>query len=500
MYFFNVDNAWLLQFVHTMNRGLEYPPMNISVDLPGIKYQYGVVFLGYLLNRLPFLSAYQALLVALPITLYSLLFLVLYRMSRSIQGRADFGFLLILFILLFVRDGNFHLTRPIEGFVKITGVENNMFRLNQFTQLPALSGYLLIAALFHTVYFQKSYWISRSVFALIVFFKAAYFPMAMAVLGVEILYELHQRQKARYVFDISLLAATAAILKLYIQPNEYYDELTRWLGFTHNGPWVRFKLFGIINILGLIKYMLLAAPLIILRPTFKDAALGESMRKMVFVLIINVLILSIVYVDTPNSGQFTDPIGLLIVCLDAMAFAGFIATRNLIVTTIMAGHLFFFGISNLYGGLKAGVQTAFDPTKGHEYVNNKRLAEVLGSVKMTDRHLLATNDLRYPANGFSRPNRQFQMSSLFGHSFFNAEMLYSFVYFNGDAETRRKEYGRRKAVTDVLSDPGKSLKEESDSLRSLGITHVVLHLNYPHIDYGECTVIKRNEDYVMVSL
>jgi hypothetical protein len=210
--------------------------------------------------------------------------------------------------------------------------------------------------------------------------------------------------------------------------------------------------------------------------------------------------LTVFYVDTPNRGQFTDPIGLLLACLNAMAFKGFKASDNRFVTLILAGHLVFFGLSNVIGGLKAGIQTALDPSKGHEYVYNRPLAEVLGTVAVEESHLIATNDLRYPANDFSRPNRQHQMSSLFGHTFFNSEMLYSFVYFNGDSASRRKEYLARKAVTTVLCDTDRSLRNESEYLRSNGITHVILHLKYPYIDYSGYRPMGRNDDYVMIRL
>lgn len=500
LYFFNVDNAWTMQYVHSLTKGLTYPPWNISSDLPGIKYQHGAAFLGYLLSRLPFISPYQAMLVVIPIAFYSLVALVLFRMAGSIERRGGLGFLLVLFILLFMRDGSFSPFHPVKGFIKITGVENYIFRLNQFMQVQAMGGYLLLLSLIYHVYFKRSFWISRASFALMIFFKAAYFPMALVILGVETLQEMYRRQRSLYVFDICLMAATAVVLKLVVQPNEYYDEFTRWMDFTHKGAWVRIQPFGIIDALGLLKYLILAVPLLILRPSFSESGLGESMRKMVFVVVINVVALTVFYVDTPNKGQFTDPIGLLLVCLNAMAFKGFMASANRIVTVIMAGHLVFFGLSNVIGGLKSGIQTALDPSKGHEYVYNRPLAEVLGTVDVAESHLIATNDLRYPANGFSRQNRQYQMSGLFGHTFFNSEMLYSFVYFNGDTAWRRREYLARKAVTVVLSDSARSLRAESEGLRAKGITHVVLHLNHPHIDYSGYSPMGRNDDYVMIRL
>jgi hypothetical protein len=221
---------------------------------------------------------------------------------------------------------------------------------------------------------------------------------------------------------------------------------------------------------------------------------------MSFVLVINLCVFSIIYVDTPNRVQFTNPIGLLIVFMNASALAGFRVGKNPVVSSILAAHLFFFGFSNVIGGLKIAVETAIDPSKGHEYAYNRPLAEVLGHLKVSDRQVMATNDLRYPANGFKRINRQFQMSSLFGHTFFNAELFNGFIYFKGDTAARRREFKVREEVKFRLSDPTKDLRSEAASLRSLGITHVILHVKHPHIGYSGCTVLKENNDYVLLSL
>ena len=67
--------------------------------------------------------------------------------------------------------------------------------------------------------------------------------------------------------------------------------------------------------------------------------------------------------------------------------------------------------------------------------DNTQLAEVLGCVPL-DNSVVITNDLRYPADNYKRVNRQMQLSSLFGHTFYNAELTYIATGFPGTVNER----------------------------------------------------------------
>jgi hypothetical protein len=55
-----------------------------------------------------------------------------------------------------------------------------------------------------------------------------------------------------------------------------------------------------------------------------------------------------------------------------------------------------------------------NPQWGHEYCNNALLQRTLNQIPL-EGTTLATNDLRYPADGFSRDGNQFQFSAIYGH-------------------------------------------------------------------------------------
>jgi hypothetical protein len=74
------------------------------------------------------------------------------------------------------------------------------------------------------------------------------------------------------------------------------------------------------------------------------------------------------------------------------------------------------------------------PERGHEYADNRAIAGALAAIPVTDT-ILVTNDLRYPADGFSRENLQLQIPSLFGHQGFAVNSMYEAYPFS---EERRQ--------------------------------------------------------------
>jgi hypothetical protein len=108
------------------------------------------------------------------------------------------------------------------------------------------------------------------------------------------------------------------------------------------------------------------------------------------------------------------------------------------------------------------------PQDGHEFVDNRPLAEALAAIP-TDGTVIVTNDLRYPAQNFTRDERQMQIPALFGHQAFAANYAYEVVPF---AKERRE-------LQKLLQQP-----HWSDAIPAAARTHHWTHLlirkDYPH--------------------
>jgi hypothetical protein len=71
-----------------------------------------------------------------------------------------------------------------------------------------------------------------------------------------------------------------------------------------------------------------------------------------------------------------------------------------------------------------------EPERGHEFVDNRSIAQALAVIPV--RGVIVTNDLRYPAQRFSRSNRQMQIPALFGHQAFAVNYAYEAFEFSRD--------------------------------------------------------------------
>jgi hypothetical protein len=109
-----------------------------------------------------------------------------------------------------------------------------------------------------------------------------------------------------------------------------------------------------------------------------------------------------------------------------------------------------------------------NPAGGHEFVDNRPLAEALSVIPL-EGTLLVTNDLRYPAEGFRRDNRQMQIPALFGHTAFAINFEYEDY---PDSATRRE--------AQALLQQGNWTTAIDRAASEYGWTHVLIRNDYKH--------------------
>ena len=109
-----------------------------------------------------------------------------------------------------------------------------------------------------------------------------------------------------------------------------------------------------------------------------------------------------------------------------------------------------------------------DHEEGHEFVDNRAIGEALRVIPTID-SIIVTNDLRHPAQRFSRDNRQMQIPALFGHQAFAVNFAYEVFPFS------RERYELQPLLqAEQWSD---AIDEAS---RQYGWTHLLIHKDYRH--------------------
>jgi hypothetical protein len=111
------------------------------------------------------------------------------------------------------------------------------------------------------------------------------------------------------------------------------------------------------------------------------------------------------------------------------------------------------------------VQLVSDPESGHEFVDNRSLAEALVAIPTTGT-VIVTNDLRYPAQNFTRDYRQMQIPALFGHQAFAVNYAHEAVE-------------ERRPLQQLLQQPAWS-EAIMEAARLHRWTHLLIRKDYVH--------------------
>jgi hypothetical protein len=124
-----------------------------------------------------------------------------------------------------------------------------------------------------------------------------------------------------------------------------------------------------------------------------------------------------------------------------------------------------------------------DHEEGHEFVDNRAIGEALAVIP-TMGSIIVTNDLRHPAQRFSRDNRQMQIPALFGHQAFAVNFAYEGFTFSGE---------RRELQPLLQSEQWSDAIDEAS--RKYGWTHLLIHKDYRHPTAIPLQRVFENEDY-----
>jgi hypothetical protein len=133
-----------------------------------------------------------------------------------------------------------------------------------------------------------------------------------------------------------------------------------------------------------------------------------------------------------------------------------------------------------------------EPAKGHEYVSNARIGEVLSKIP-TQGTLIVTNDLRYPAENYKRKGRQFQFAGIFGH-----QNLMTNIAYVGVPKAERGDLRKLWKKLNTLFSGERWAAEVVKELKAkYPITHLVIHKNFPHPEDIPLEQVFENEDYIV---
>lgn len=492
--FFNVDSAFYLQFVHSFLDSGEYPPPRLdNYGLPGHGYHYGVMALAALMTHFTGIAPHTTFLLFVPLIGSAALAAAVNELLKTFDIISPKQRAVILFVLL-------------SGYMQFRYPGPECGRLLSFDGFGCFLEQMLQSAAPHlnTMHFGTLYGISLC------------FIVVLLTLN-----NIHRRRAPGYIIAVSLmpviktpyigfigLGVGGYSLFEFIKTRDYRDLLVPVLGgvvllanlllfgASRAAPaeTPSFEFLGTINTRDFntaLFYGTIGLSLLIVSNTW--SSVSSTWKQSLWFFLPLLLFGVVISIDARNAHQLFSVLPLFAyMYLLLVSIRGIECQRR--IGRLTSGVVLLLLTATGAVGLGKSIGTLiFVPENGYEYVDNGPIAEVLSQVPVNGT-LLVTNDLRYPANDYARDNRQFQLSALYGHKAFNAEMVYSKM-LQTSTEGSRRLYEDKQQARRVFKQDTWDAETTAELVSRYPITHFLVHRSYPHPDAIPLRVVARNSEY-----
>lgn len=426
--FFNADTGLYLTHVHELLADEGYPPASLFNVGEHFRYHYGTQNTAAVLARLSGAAPHRVLFLVIGPLLVLGCAAAAWRIAER-AARSGVPHALVMLIALFFVE--YPLGRMAERFLRdldegwgaALGAAVGALGSSQIFRggYPLLSRHQALFFTLVTVYVlffaerRRSAWLAVFSIGLLPLFKPAYFIGTGALAGLWALAVAH-RTRALGVLAIpaTALALGGALTATNVNPTA--TLVFSWRALAEN--WSKELTFG--------AHALLAAVIATRIP--RDAvaaAAGERPRWVPWAASLVTLALAAVLVTEfidyrQQRARHWDAAQML------YPSATFLAAAVILRLTAAWGRLDAAGrrrLASILIGITAlplGYQLAscgfvlLRPERWHEYADNRPIGRALREIPVAG-SVIATNDLRYPANGFRRDGFQMQIPALFGH-------------------------------------------------------------------------------------
>jgi len=407
--FFARDTPFFMQQVYALLRTESYPPPSLETYGFSFKYHYGFQAFAALASLMTGLKPHFVMFAVVHPLLEVLAGIVVYDLCRRLTGQRGAALACLFLVLLGSRQYfySYYLLDP-SWWRFLTHEENFNFR---FPNGPDAAGLLIaLCALRCVLEFERRNMRLAALFftCALPLFKIPYLiPVGLGI-GLIYAYELWKRYRGHLLAEICGAGLLSALLYFVFSRNPGADGGTAIFqlgGFVAMAmPWDNETL------------LILSAVIVTTAAVTRHAPSG-LVGKVLFFVAAPYLVFSVWRLEIENEYQ----IFTLAVRLVALFMAVYLAAALLregphrrYRRAAFAALLVVLTAPGLVSLFNHVYIVAAHPERGHEYVNNRAIADALVRIPLQGT-LIATNDVRYPANDYARDYRQFQLAGIFGH-------------------------------------------------------------------------------------
>ena len=479
--FFAGDSPFFLQQVYALMRTDSYPPPSLETYGFSFKYHYGFQAFVAITSILTGLKPHFVMFGVVQPMLELLAGLLVYDICRRLSGRHGAAMLCLALFLLGSRQ--YLLTfQPLDPswWAFITHEENFNFR---YPNGPDAAGLLMALCVIRcALEFERTNMRLAALFftCLLAVFKLPYLIPVGAGIGLVYCNEMRKRFSVRLLFETGAAALLSVLAYMVFSQGPATAGGTAGLQFAGflamSMPWDNETLLILCAAVvataaatrqrltdNMFKLLLIAAAPYLLFCLWR---LNVENEYQIFSLAVRgVALFAAAYLVTAWSADGQKPAGRRIV------FSALIVALTLPGMLSLLNHVYV---------------VSAHPEQGHEYADNHAVADALSHIPLQNT-MIATNDLRYPANGYSREYRQFQLAGIFGHQNFGADLVYG-----GFRESERNRYANFLKLFQMETWNAALINILRQKVK---ITHLLIHKNFAHASEIPLLLIYENDSY-----
>ena len=469
--FFNADTPYRLTHTHEFLEDRGLPPLSLSNLGIRVGYHYAAPAAAASVALITGLPAHASFILTIVIALIGI-FAVTALLADLVRGQIPF---VLVFSLLLIAGPQLGLS-----FAKATRewFSDPQLFYNHFPDVTVYFGtFLFLIALLASLDLRNARrgLLAVLAVALLAATKSGYLPTAGLVLLSGAVLRLYRSRDPRWLllpagaFVASLAVATMTGTSTTVQLD--FDPFFLFEYFPKKAA--KYGLDLLLFVLPAVGYAWLAG-------TSTSASRAHKDRLLIigFAIVCLLGYLNMFGGFTVRSDGTREPYGNLVDPLNITAKLLFVAAVLLLAAYWNPGRRKLNLAINLYLALVVvlplshrtmhALKMYFQPESGHEYVDNRAIAEALSRIPVP-KSVIVTNDLRYPANGYKRDQRQMQIPANFGHQAYAANTVYE-VY---------PDVGQRLAWQSLLA---KATWDPAivEIARDQGWTHLLIHKDAPH--------------------
>ena len=501
-HFFAVDCGYQLARVYNFYFEAEYPPISLEVlGKDPIKYHYGVTALSAMISKFTNSPPHTIFLLVIPTIFNFLLYSAIFDFFKQKKINPFIpASSLIIFKFLSNQSIIDYLSIFIEKYKGYHFFNKEEYYFNIWDQPHNLLSLLMIVLIIHSLSQAKKYHHFLTplfIVTIIPIVKIPYAPLFGLGFTFQILIKIFFTKKHKLlIFPFLALMFMATNYFIFAHnsfehnssvQNTSADIFSLSIGFSPSNLSIRsiMKIFTILIYFTCFLYFVIIA-----KKKFLKIVNWEEFGFAIFPLF---FMLFVDFKPSPNQvteiWQIPDPVDFicgLIFIKYTVAYLFYDHSKKIRIIYL------FFLITSLPGILSYFSYNYLlinHPSKGYEYCDNRKLGEILKKIPRNG-SILATNDIRYPANDYKRKNHNYALSGIFGHQNVCSDMRHI------------SNSGKYKQNIKLIKLLGKDIWDEeiTQLCKKFKVTHIIIHKNYNYPKNIPFEKDFENSDYIIFKI